>query len=239
MKTNSRRNWVNFAVSAGFVGLAAALVFWAFPHLRDAVGLALYTIPSHMFVSPFNHEWLLLLVAKSNPALWCALASLAGCLIAGMWDYWLFIPLIHHPRIRPKYSRTGLYQKSVALFRKWPFWALVIIGLTPVPFYPIKFLAIADNYPLKKYLLALIVGRTPRYYALAYVGQELRLPTWSLLALALAILVFGIAQYRKGDKDLTLSEIEEGIASEAGDTATAPSTSPTIAAQSTSSGKSL
>jgi ribonucleoside-triphosphate reductase len=227
------RNWLYFAVSAGIVAVIASLVLWRLPQFHDMVWLALYTIPSHMFVSPFNHEWLLLLLSKSNPALWCTIASMIGCLIAGMWDYWLFFPLIHHPRIRPKYSRTGLYKKSVAFFRKWPFWSLVIMGLTPLPFYPIKFLAISDRYPLKNYLLALIVGRAPRYYALAYLGQVLRLPTWSLVAVALVLLVVGIVQNRRGEKDHTSPETGEGT------TATyAASTSSRVSAQSTPSGKS-
>lgn len=239
MKKNGR-NWLYFGVSAGIVAVAALLVWLWLPRLRDMVWLALYTIPSHMFVSPFNHEWLLLLLAKSNPALWCTIASLIGCLIAGLWDYWLFVPLIHHPRVRSKYSKAGLYKKSVAFFRKWPFWSLVVIGLTPLPFYPIKFLAISDHYPLKKYLLALIVGRTPRYYVIAYLGQVLRLPTWSLIALALVLLVVAILQNRKDAKDeAALETAEEMAGAETDDAAAyAATTSSRVSARSTPSERS-
>ena len=239
MKKNGR-NWVYFAVSAGIVAVSAVCVLWLFPRQRDMVWLALYTIPSHMFVSPFNHEWLLLLLAKTNPALSCAIASLIGCLFAGMWDYWLFVPLIHHPRVRSKYSKAGLYKKSVAFFRKFPFWALVIIGLTPLPFYPIKFLAIADHYPLRKYLLALIVGRTPRYYAIAYLGQVLKLPTWSLVALALVLLVVGVIESRRGEKDESVTGLEDGksTAESGGSVTYASSTSPPASVQSTPSERS-
>ncbi|MEJ2721865.1 MAG: VTT domain-containing protein, partial [bacterium] len=237
MKTNER-NWLYFAITAGLVAAGAAIVLWKFPRLHDMVWLALYTIPSHMFVSPFNHEWLLLLFAKSNPALWCTIASLIGCLIAGLWDYWLFIPLIHHPRLRRKYSRTAFYKRSVTLFRKSPFWALVIIGLTPIPFYPIKFLAISDRYPLKRYLAALAIGRTPRYYAIAYLGYVLKLPTWSLIVLALALLLFTFIQSRRGEK--TSKEAKADAESTAGDRAAAyPAPTATgVSARSTPSGKS-
>jgi membrane protein YqaA with SNARE-associated domain len=235
------RNWFYFGVSAGIVAVAAGLVWWRLPHLHDMVWLALYTIPSHMFVSPFNHEWLLLLLSKSNPALWCTIASLIGCLIAGMWDYWLFFPLIHHPRVRKKYARAGLYKKSVAFFRKWPFWSLVVIGLTPLPFYPIKFLAISDRYPLKKYLLALIIGRSPRYYGLAYVGHVLRIPTWSLIALALVLLVVGIIENRRNEKNSNGQEHSDAeVEDETGTddaAAYAASTSSRVSARSTPSGK--
>jgi membrane protein YqaA with SNARE-associated domain len=174
-----------------------ALLLWFLPEQRGLVWLGLYTIPSHMFVSPFPHEPALLYYAKSHPAIWCAVASLVGCLVAGMWDYWLFIPLIHHPRVRAKYVNTGLYKRSVDFFRKWPFWALVIVGLTPIPFYPIKFLSIADGYPMERYLGALAVGRAPRYYAIAYLGYVLKLPNWSLVALALGLLAITLFKNRK------------------------------------------
>ncbi|UCH84201.1 MAG: VTT domain-containing protein [Candidatus Latescibacterota bacterium] len=195
----SKRNWIYFAISAAVIAAAVLFVLRVYPQLSGLVWLGVYTIPSHMFVSPFNHEWLLLLIAKSYPAIWCTVVSLIGCLVAGMWDYWLLVPLIHHPRIRRKYSRTGPYRKSVAFFRKWPFWALVVIGLLPIPFYPVKFLAIADKYPLRRYLLALIIGRTPRYYAIAYLGHVLRLPLWSIVALALLLLAIGFIQNRRSE----------------------------------------
>ena len=195
--TQSARKWSLFALTAVVVLSGGALLLWSFPEQRGLVWLGLYTIPSHMFVSPFPHEPLLLYYAKSYPAIWCAVASLAGCLVAGMWDYFLFIPLIHHPRLRGKYVNTGLYKRSVDFFRKWPFWALVVVGLTPIPFYPIKFLSIADGYPMAKYLAALVVGRTPRYYAIAYLGHVLNLPNWSLVTLALGFLAVTLYKNRK------------------------------------------
>ncbi len=175
----------------------AALLVWLYPPHRGLVWLGLYTIPSHMLVSPFPHEPLLLYYAKSFSATSCAVASLAGCLVAGMWDYCLFIPLIHHPRVREKYVESRIYKRSVNFFRKSPFWALVIVGLTPIPFYPIKFLSIADGYPMTRYLAALTVGRTPRYYAIAYLGHVLKFPNWSLAVWVLAILTVALYRTRR------------------------------------------
>jgi ribonucleoside-triphosphate reductase len=73
--------------------------------------------------------------------------------------------------------------------------------LTPLPFYPIKFLSISDGYPLKRYLTALVVGRTPRYYLIAYVGYVLNLPNWSLVTLALLILIVTLFKYYQQQKE--------------------------------------
>ena len=86
-------------------------------------------------------------------------------------------------------------------FRKSPFWALAVVGLTPLPFYPIKFLSLSDGYPMKRYLAALVVGRTPRYYLIAYLGQVLDLPNWSLVTLALVILIVTLYKYYQQQKE--------------------------------------
>jgi membrane protein YqaA with SNARE-associated domain len=188
-KEQYARKWNHFALSASLLIIAVAVFLWAVPGKIGLAILAVYTIPSHMFISPFPHEPVLLYYAKSYPALQCAIASIFGCIMAGMWDYWLIAPLVHHPRVRTKYVHTRLYTRSVSFFRKWPFWALVVFGVSPLPFYPVKFLSIADHYPMKRYLAALLIGRTPRYYLLAYLGYVLKLPNWSLATLALGILL--------------------------------------------------
>lgn len=193
----SGRKWSHFALSFCLVVAGIVIAYWALPDRRGLVLLGAYTIPSHMFVSPFPHEPMLLYYAKFNPAWECALVSMMGCLVAGFWDYWLFVPLVHHQRVRSKYVNTGLYKRFIGLFRISPFFALVIVGLTPIPFYPVKFLSISDGYPLKRYLAALVVGRGPRYYVLAYLGYVLKLPNWSLVALALVLLGITVYQNRR------------------------------------------
>ncbi len=228
----TKRNWVYFGLTAALLASCSACFFVFLPGYRGVLWLALYTIPSHMFVSPLSHEPVLLYFSKSYSATLCTVASTVGCLVAGMWDYWLFVPLMHHPRIRSKYADMSLYQKSVRLFRKSPFWALVLAGFTPFPFYPVKFLSITDHYPLKKYLLSLFVGRTPRYWLTAYLGYVLQLPNWSLVALALLFLVFTIVQSRREAKKKRAANTAT-----ANDAFPTPTNPPQASAKSTPSGK--
>ena len=182
------RGWIYLGLGAASVAVCSAIVFFFFPSYRGLLWLGLYTIPSHVFVSPFPHEPVLLFFAKSYSANLCALASFVGCMVAGLCDYAFFLPFLHHPRIRSKYANVGVYQTSVKHFRKSPFWAVVFAALTPFPFYPVKLLSICDRYPLKRYLPALALGRIPRYWCIAYVGSEFQFPNWSLLALAVLFL---------------------------------------------------
>ena len=74
----SGRKWRLFAVTAVLVLLTATYLAINYPEQSGMVWLGLYTIPSHMFVSPFPHEPVLLFYAKTHPALACAIASIPG-----------------------------------------------------------------------------------------------------------------------------------------------------------------
>lgn len=170
------------ASGVGALLLASPEEYWGI------VQLGLYTIPSHVFVSPFPHEPVLLGIARDHGAWACALASTWGALVAAVLDYRFTLSFVHKPGVRAKYVDAALYQKASRWFAKAPFLTLVVTGLTPIPFYPFKFLALASGYSRTLYMWAMVVGRTPRYWMLAYLGYVLQPPTWSLVVLAMIIL---------------------------------------------------
>jgi uncharacterized membrane protein YdjX (TVP38/TMEM64 family) len=63
-----------------------------------------------------------------------------------------------------------------------------------VPYYPFKFLAIAGGYPLGKYEAALLVGRFPRFYALAWFGYVAKIPNELLLIIAAVFIAMPLAR---------------------------------------------
>jgi uncharacterized membrane protein YdjX (TVP38/TMEM64 family) len=62
------------------------------------------------------------------------------------------------------------------------FLALVVARATPLPDAPLKLVAAAIGYPIPRYAIAVLIGSLPYYFALAYIGEKLRFPTWLLLA---------------------------------------------------------
>jgi membrane protein YqaA with SNARE-associated domain len=80
---------------------------------------------------------------------------------------------------------------SLALrwFERAPFAVLALSGVTPLPFFPFKLLAFAARYPRGRYLAAVAAGRLPRYLLLAWLGMAVRLPTWTLAAAAVLLLL--------------------------------------------------
>lgn len=142
-------------------------------------------------ISPFPHEPPLLYCAKFYPPWAITIAATIGCCLAGLFDYWTLVPLFNHHTIRPKFENNRIFKKSLAFFHKSPFWMLVIAGYTPIPFFPFKLLSITSGYPLWKYEMALLVGRTPRYYTLAWLGYVVQPPNWTLiLFMVILVLMF-------------------------------------------------
>lgn len=66
------------------------------------------------------------------------------------------------------------YRVAERWFKKFPFLIIVLTGFTPVPYAPFRVFAISARYPIDRYLAAILVGRTPRYYLWALLGAASR-----------------------------------------------------------------
>lgn len=155
--------------------------------------LLLYSIPSNSAVSLFPHEPVLIYYGKFANLWGVSAAATAGTVVAGFLDHRVFVPLLNVERISA-YKENRLYLRTISLFMRYPFATLVATGLTPIPFFPFKFLSFSIGYPLVRYLGALAVGRFPRYWLLAWVGAELQIPN-SILFGSVAV-VFAIYAVR-------------------------------------------
>ena len=133
-----------------------------------------------------------------------ALVATAGTVAAALVDHRLFVPLIGRlAQRRASGSRFGSADPGPAtaresfraarglfdLFHRAPFAVIALSGLTPLPFFPFKALAFAARYPLDRYVAAVAAGRLPRYLLLAWLGVAVRLPTWLLAAVFVALLI--------------------------------------------------
>ena len=118
------------------------------------------------------------------------LVALLGTIFAEYLNYMLVKLFLKIPKVDDlREHRT--FKKATYYFLRLPFVSLVIAAITPVPFYPFRIIAPASEYSLKKYLMALIVGRTPRFYILAYFGYSVSLP--NEIIIVLFILLFAVS----------------------------------------------
>ncbi len=63
--------------------------------------------------------------------------------------------------------------KGEAFFNRFGVWAVLLAGLTPVPFKVVCWLAGIFEMPRSQFLLASFMGRFPRFLIVAYMGDLL------------------------------------------------------------------
>ncbi|TET24131.1 MAG: hypothetical protein E3J76_03495, partial [Candidatus Aminicenantes bacterium] len=150
--------------------------------------LFLYSFPSEFLIAIVPHEPVLLYFGKFHPPLTVAFVAVASTLITEAINYSAF-NFIAETILFRKIRHKKAVEKIINLFNKAPFLAVWIAGLTPIPFYPFRFLVVIARYPLIKYLLAVFLSRTPRFFILAFVGNIIKIPDYLLIIFFIGITI--------------------------------------------------
>ena len=184
----ARRNyrWLATVVTIAAL-LAAGLTAVLRPEWRTPVGYFLYAIPAHLLISVLANEPALFAAAKTTPPAVVALAGTAGCVVAIVLDYALIGFLVNHRLVKTELEDSRGFRAVQRFFGKAPFALIVLSALLPVPFYPVKILAISRDYALPWFVGALVLGRFPRFYLLALGGQKAQAPNSALLSAGAAL----------------------------------------------------
>ena len=164
-------------IAIALTGIITVLVLIHYPDINPLYFLFLYLIPSNTAISVFPHEPLVIFLGRQyNPLLIAFICNIAT-LVAAYIDHTVFTQLLNHRKLAG-YRNKPLYKKLKYYFHKCPFWTIVIAGFSPVPFFPIKMLSFSCQYPLIRYLSAVVTGRFPRYFILAAFGATVSIPDW-------------------------------------------------------------
>lgn len=173
-----------FALQISFV--LTLLVVWAtsksLQESKSLWVLFFYSFPSEFLIATVPHEPALLYFGKFYHPLTVALVAIPSTLFTEMLNYSAF-KYITDLRIFTKLREKKAVQKTVQFFKKAPFLTLWVAGITPIPFYPLRFLVVLARYPLLKYILAVFLSRFPRFIILAYVGYKIQISDYLLIAL--------------------------------------------------------
>ena len=183
------------------------------PDLAGVFLLGAYCIPANSVV-PIPHEPAILYFAKFYDPFWCALAGTIGSLIACYSDYAMVGAALRH-RSLAKTRNSALFQWSTKWMKRYPFAITVLFSFTPLPISIVRILAPAVEYNVRRYMLAQIVGRFPRFYLLALIGHAVMIPNWILIGLGILLLAtffFGARSVEPDDEDLDDDEPEPDYA---------------------------
>jgi len=164
--------WDGIVRGTGVVAAVAAVLALVW---RDAAALAafvLLTVWVHGPMSPFLpavYEPSLLLFGRLYPPVLIAVLGTLANLYVEFLDYQLFRKLGDFSPYR-RLQAHPLFARAVAWFHRAPFLTVWVFAWSPLPDWIIRMLAPAARYPVGRYLVAMGLGRLPRFWLLAALG---------------------------------------------------------------------
>jgi membrane protein YqaA with SNARE-associated domain len=171
--------------------IASLLVIWlsseSIQQSKNLWVLFIYSFPSQFLIPLVPHEPVLLYFGKFHPPLTVAFVDIAGTLLVEALNYSVFKFIVDTSFFQKMHHGKSV-AKVVELFKRAPFVALFVAGFTPVPFYPFRFLVVMAHYPRWKYLLAVFLSRTPRFYFLALLGQAIKIPDYLIIVIFIILI---------------------------------------------------
>lgn len=191
---NSTHNPLSYRPAAlialTIASITAGLTIIVAPEYWSLASYGLYAIPSHLLISFLPHEPALFYAAKLYLPVTVALVGTIACIVAILFDYWLIGWFVNHKFVLSKIENSHWFLLAQRWFKKAPFLLIIGSALAPVPFYPVKILAIVSEYSIVRFIIALVIGRFPRFWLLAIGGQQVNASNSSLIWVAVGLAAF-------------------------------------------------
>ena len=183
-------------------------------HLGGPGLILLGLIDNSVIPLPGSMDIITILLAAHHRELWFyyAIMATAGAMLGGYLTYRM-ARKGGKETLEKRFSQKKV-KKVYAIFERWGFAAVAIPAILPPPFpiVPMLLAAGAMQYPTKKFLTALAVGRGIRYSILAYLGYHygrnivkfFALYYWpvliALLAFSVLAALYGLYEYKRRQK---------------------------------------
>lgn len=180
-RATSRTRTLVFVLEIGLI-LAILIAWLSSESIRQSKSLWIlffYNFPSQFLIAIVPHEPVFLYFSKFYSPLSVTFVAIVGTSLAEVLNYSVFKYVGELKPVQNVHT-SKMVNKLIILFNKAPFAALLVAGFTPVPFYPFRFLVVLARYPLLKYILAIFLSRTPRFYLLALFGYTIKIPDYLL-----------------------------------------------------------
>ncbi len=192
------RRWVRGSVAllllmAAYVGIVLLMYPQAFNNQHQALLLPLIFVYFSLATTFLPLPTAPLVMWAAGPAgmdpLLLALVCTMGTGLANLHDYYLLSFLYRYKRMQ-RIRSTRFYAKAAKWFDKAPFITLSAASFLPIPIDLVRLLAISQGYARGPFTLASVLGRFPRYLAIALLTDRFNLGwQWVLGVLAVTILL--------------------------------------------------
>jgi membrane protein YqaA with SNARE-associated domain len=170
-------------------------VIIAFPKYRVLAGYFLYIVAA-CTILPIPVDIGAFGVGMFYNPLLVALVGGVAASIAGSIDYITVFYLLKIGRMGERLKKSKYYTISQRYFKRTGFFCILISGFTTVLFDVFRLLACVTNYNRKKYVAAIFIGKTPRFFIEAKLGARYlsKFSLWILLLAFLLIVIFSIGK---------------------------------------------
>jgi hypothetical protein len=155
-------------------------------------GLAAFTVvtiwvngPLGLFM-PATYESILMLIGRVYPPWLVALLGILGILYVEYLNFHLYGKVLHLPALSPA-RESGAVRVTLRLFQRAPFFTVWLGSWSLVPLWTVRIVARLADYPVWRYLLALLLGRGPRLWFFAALGLY-----WHVSARVLSAITVGM-----------------------------------------------
>ncbi|MGD6816015.1 YqaA family protein [Metabacillus sp. 113a] len=121
---------------------------------------------------------LLLPMSTNSPhlALWFGAVTIFSSILGALFGYWLGKKI--GPPILKRMASDKMIARAEELYKKYGIMALVVVGITPIPFKVFAILGGILQVPLKLFLIGTIIGRIIRFLPLAaaifFLGDQVK-----------------------------------------------------------------
>jgi membrane protein YqaA with SNARE-associated domain len=183
-------------------------------HLGGPSLILMGLVDNSVIPLPGGTDIVTILLAAHHPNLWVyyAIMATAGALVGGYLTYRM-ARKGGKETLEKRFSKKKV-NKIYSIFERWGFASVAISALLPPPFpiVPMLLAAGAMQYPTRKFLTALAVGRGIRFTILAYLGVRYGRHIvkffaqyyWPVLIVLLAFSVlgglYGLFEYKRRQK---------------------------------------
>jgi len=175
-----------YSAIGSFAVLAALAIL--LPGYRLMIAFFAYTATLNSGIIPFPTMTFAIFLGKTHSPFLVAVVGMLGSVISSVIVYYLGIKLSENKRIR-QIEDNRFIRSWKALACRSPFLSLVVFNTVPLPVEPSRFFAILNRYSVKRYVMAISLGRFVRYFLLAILGEAFRIPNSVLIALTVMLIV--------------------------------------------------
>ncbi len=198
------RKWILTAIGIS-LSLALGYLFLEGSRYSQLLGFFGYMSVACTIIPLPTPPYVIALGKVFDPVL-VALAGSVGNCIAAFVEYRLLLWIFSKTELQSRLETSRIFQRFSYYFRRMAFVCLIFTGFTPIPFEPFRFAAILAGYNLTLYLLAVLLGRFPRYYLMALLGDRFQIPTHYLIILLILLITIPVVgmlvrRYTSADND--------------------------------------